>query len=133
VALFSRSLFGVIMCALGVLVSLETRSAMDRGERWWLIAFGSYMTLTCGVSIGLGALTLAGVDTNCAGAFAPDACTSLGIVTGLVLAIGSSSAGLFAAICAWLAYVGWGGEGGGGGRVKRDKLIVGGERRKLGD
>ena len=107
VALFSRSLGGVIIGATGALVSLETYAAVARGERASLLTFGGYMVLSAGASIGLGALTLAGVESSCTRAAAPDACQNVAIVTGVLLTAGSSSIGLFAALASWLAYAAW--------------------------
>jgi len=58
-----------------------------------------YMLVNAGVSVVVGVIVLAGVDISCAGMGDYEAaCTSTQVTYGLLMALGASSVGLFAAI-----------------------------------
>lgn len=124
IALFSRSISGVVLCASGALVSLEMFAAAGRGERWWLLVFGTYMFCLFGASVGLGAVTLSNVDIDCANAAAPAACRAKAIVLGILLVLGTSGLGFLAVVSSLVAYGAWTDDGAAGDAAD--------ERRKLG-
>jgi hypothetical protein len=72
-----------------------------------LKVFMVYMIFNAGISLLLGVLTLSGVESSCTAAQSPDACSNVAIVTGVILTVGSSTLGLFAALTSWLLYLGW--------------------------
>ncbi len=57
------------------------------------------------VSIVVGGVVLAGVDVECASAASADTCNDVGVLYGVILTLGSSSVGVFAAINSGLAYL----------------------------
>lgn len=106
-ALFARSVGGLVLGMLSALASLEMLAALSRKERSALRWYGLFMMLIAGAAVLLGALVLSGVQQSCASAYNVDACTNLDEVVGITLSVGSSSLGILAAASAWLAFVGW--------------------------
>jgi hypothetical protein len=97
--IFGRSLFSVVQGTLGICMSLETYFAAARGRRWWLQLYAVYMLLSSVISVAYGAVVLLDVDVECSKmADQFNACVSTQVVYGLVIALGASSVGLFAAI-----------------------------------
>ncbi len=57
------------------------------------------------VSIVVAGVVLGGLDVECSTAWNRDACNYVGTVYGIILLLGSSSVGIFAAINSGLAYL----------------------------
>lgn len=107
VAIFSREAYAIVLSLAGAAASLETFAAVGRGQRDALKVFGVAQLLISGLSILLSVLNLARVEQDCAKAYYPGVCTNLAVVLSVVLAAGSSTLGVFAALAALLAYLGW--------------------------
>lgn len=93
-ALFARSVGGLVLGMLSALASLEMLAALSRKERSALRWYGLFMMLIAGAAVLLGALVLSGVQQSCASAYNVDACTNLDEVVGITLSVGSSSLGI---------------------------------------
>ena len=127
IILFSRSIYGVVLCTFGLLTSLGTFSAVGRNRRKCLLVFASLMFLVFGASVGLGAVTLANVDIDCVEAAAPAACRAKAVVLGILLVLGTSSLGFIAVISSLVAYGAWGDE-----QADADVAALIAEDKKLG-
>jgi hypothetical protein len=103
VALFSRGLFAVLLSSVGALSSLSV--AGGAVERRTLRVFGAVQLLVSGLSILLAALTLSNVARSCVAAQNPTQCEDVSVVVAVVLAAGSATLGLFAALSACLAFL----------------------------
>ena len=102
-ALFGRSIISVVQGTLGILMSLETYSAAAQGRRWWLRGYAAFMLLNAAASILIGSVIFVGVVQDCAGEVSQAArCTATQVVYGVVMLVGASSVGLFAAVNALL-------------------------------
>jgi hypothetical protein len=102
VLLFSRSLYPCLLGAVGLLVSLETIAAMDRGDQWLLTWYGMYMLINEAASYALGVVLLTNLDAECATAENVGTCTAVGSVTGIAVSVGSSTLGLLALLLSLL-------------------------------
>ena len=97
-AVFGRSLAAVILGGCGIIASLEAIAHIARREYWVLPWYAGYLTLQVAASLAVGVSAIVGAGTFCAGADNTNVCTNVQVVYGLVMALGSSTAGLFAAI-----------------------------------
>jgi hypothetical protein len=118
--IYGRSLTAVILGVVGIIVSLEAIFHIARGEWWFLRVYTAYLLAQTAVSVVVGAIALSGVGLfeNCSGAQNPNACVNSQVVYGLIMALGSSSVGVFAAvnsIVVWYAMRGTPGPSGGSG------------------
>lgn len=101
---FGRSLVAVLQSLLGILMGMETYHAAAQGKRWWLRVYALYQLLNTVASLLIGIVVLTGVDISCAGSSAQrDICASVEAVYGVMMALGATSVGLFAAINSCLA------------------------------
>lgn len=122
VLLFSRSLYPCLLGAVGLVVSLETIAAVDRGDQRMLTCTGFYMLVNVVASLALGVVMLTNLDSECASAENPGTCSAVGSVSGLIVSVGASSLGMVALVASLLpicslhccASRGAGGSGGAG-------------------
>jgi hypothetical protein len=102
--MFGRSITAAILGTIGIIMSLETYFSASRNERWFLKYYAIFMVLFSAASIVVGSTVLSGVDIECAGASNQQACTTTQLMYGLIMTLGSSSVGMFAAINAALVF-----------------------------
>jgi len=88
----------VVIGACGIIASLEALSHIARREFWVLPWYAGFLTLQVAASLAVGVNAIVGAGTFCAGADNTSTCINLQVVYGLVMALGSSTVGLFAAI-----------------------------------
>ena len=102
-ALFGRSIISVVQGILGVLMSLETYAAAAQGRRWWLRLYAAFMLLNAAASILIGSVIFVGAVSNCsAEGSQASVCAATQVVYGVIMLVGASSVGIFAAINALL-------------------------------
>lgn len=120
---YGRSITAVVIGVVGIIASLEALFHLARAEYWVLPLYSGYLIAQTAVSVGVGASVLAGVGLSCAGSHNPATCNDSQVVYGLIMTLGSSSVGIFAAVNAIVVYYAMRGEaargaaGGGGGGV----------------
>ena len=141
VLLFSRSLYPCLLGAVGLLVSLETIAAVDRGDQavGLLTFYGLYMLINVIASLALGVVLLTNLDAECASQENPSTCSSVGSVTGLIVSVGSSTLGVFALLASLLPVCAMrcctaretGGGGGDGGAASGAALLRSREKLAL--
>ena len=83
--LFGRSLAPCVLGAIGVLAALEACLGAARNSRKTLLYYAFYSVANAVVSVVLGIVTIAGVDSECLAADNEQACQLLQSVTGALL------------------------------------------------
>jgi hypothetical protein len=98
--IFARSVPAIVLSIVGILASAEAYLAAGRSpiDRRVLALYAAYMLVQSGCFVGLGVATLAGADLTCASAANTTTCTNVAVVLGLIMTLGASSVGTFAAL-----------------------------------
>ena len=99
-AVFGRSLAAVVIAACGIIASLEAIAHIARREFWVLPWYAAFLTLQVAASLAVGVRAIIMAPSFCAAAANYSTCSNSQVVYGLIMALGSSTAGLFAAISA---------------------------------
>jgi hypothetical protein len=102
---FCSTMIAVIQGTIGIIMSLETYHSVSKGNRWFLKWYALYNILNTIVSIVVAGVVLGGLDVECSQAPNRDACNDIGVLYGVLLSLGASSVGVFAAINSTLAYL----------------------------
>ncbi len=98
-------MIAVVQGTIGILMSLETYNSVSKGNRWFLKWYALYNFLNTIVSIIVAAVVLGGLDVECSQSPNRDACNDIGVLYGVILSLGASSVGVFAAINSTFAYL----------------------------